>query len=445
MQIVCDLHLHSRFSRMTSKYITIGTIAATCQRKGVDVIGSGDAIHPIWLRELKQNLQPTEEGLYLFADFPKIRFLLTVEISLMYKDRDRTRRNHLLLLLPSLEVATKVQTKFHEIGNITSDGRPIFGINSRDFVELLLEIDRRIIIIPAHIWTPWFSLFGSKSGYDSLAECFGDLSSEIKAVETGLSADPVMCWRVGDLDSINIISSGDAHSPGKIMREATLLKVQELSFENIRRAITEREVRSEKFPPVARLKNCITSTIEFFPEEGKYHWSGHAACNIVQSAEKTKTLGTLCPTCGKEMILGVEWRAELLSTRANSDLNLQKKDGWISSSTLPNRPPYRHLVPLVEIIAETFAVKSRTSPRIEALYHQMTNVWSEKQILFDTPIAEIEQKFDERIAEAIKRVRNEQLQISPGYDGVYGTINIWRPNENLERMIDYSQKSLFSS
>lgn len=442
MKLICDLHTHSRFSRATSQKLTVGNIAATCKAKGVDVIGTGDATHPIWLRELRQNLKESEPGLYVFPDIPDVRFLLSGEISLMYKHNEKSRRNHLLILLPNFEVAKRVQEKFHQIGNITSDGRPILGLNSRDLTEMLLAIDPTIMVIPAHVWTPWFSTFGSKSGYDSLKECFEDLTPEIRAVESGLSADPAMCWRVGELDNINIISNGDAHSPSKIMREATILEVKELSFSNIRSALIR------PIGPIGQIgqigQNQILSTLEFFPEEGKYHWSGHAACQIVQSAEQTKKLGTNCPACGRPMILGVEWRAELLSTRTAEELKIIKKDGWTYSEFLPHRPPYHPLIPLDEIIAETFGVKSVSSPRVLDTYYQMTQIWPEIKILLDVPIGDIQHKFDDRLAEAIRRVRNEELTIEPGYDGIFGKINIWRVNENPDKIKDSSQKSLFT-
>ncbi|KKQ89602.1 MAG: hypothetical protein UT11_C0022G0005 [Berkelbacteria bacterium GW2011_GWA2_38_9] len=421
MQLLCDLHTHSRFSRATSQKLTVGNIAAVCQTKGVDVIGTGDATHPIWLRELRQNLQEKEPGLYVFPKNPDVRFLLSGEISLMYKHNDRSRRNHLLILLPNFEVATKVQEKFHKIGNITSDGRPILGLTSRDLTEMLLEIDSEILVIPAHVWTPWFSTFGSKSGYDSLKECFEDMTPHIRAVESGLSADPAMCWRVSELDEINIISNGDAHSPGKIMREATMLEVAEPSFSNIRSAL---------ICPIGQIgPNHIESTIEFFPEEGKYHWSGHAKCQIVQSAKQTKKLGTNCPVCGRSMILGVEWRSEELSARSVEELKIINKDGWTHSQLFPSRPPYHPLIPLDEIIAETVGVKSVTSAKVLDQYYQMTQTWPEIKILLDMPIADIEKKFDDRLAEAI----------------IFGKINIWRNTENPQKIIDPTQSSLFSS
>lgn len=450
MQLLFDLHIHSRFSRATSQKITVGNIAAACKAKGVDVIGTGDATHPIWLRELRQNLREKEDGLYIFPEIPNVRFLLSGEISLMYKHNGQSRRNHLLVLLPSFEVATKVQEKFHQIGNITSDGRPILGLTSRDLTEMLLEIDSQIVIIPAHIWTPWFSTFGSKSGYDSLKECFEDMTPHIRAVETGLSADPAMCWRVSELDDINIISNGDAHSTSKIMREATILEVAEPSYADIRQSIIRiEERRKQKEVSSSRGElhspNFIKGTIEFFPEEGKYHWSGHAACQIVQSAAKTRELGTICPVCKRPLVLGVEWRSELLSTRSTDELKIIKKDGWTHSELFPHCPPYHPLIPLNEIIAETLGIKSVSSPKVLDTYYQMTQSWPEIKILLDVPIADIKQKFDERLAEAIRRVRNEELTIEPGYDGIFGKINIWRNTENPQKIIDPTQSSLFSS
>lgn len=452
MKLLCDLHIHSRFSRATSQKITVGNIAVVCQTKGVDVIGTGDATHPIWLRELRQNLQEKEDGLYVFPEIPQVRFLLSGEISLMYKHNGKSRRNHLLILLPNFEVATKVQKKFHQIGNITSDGRPILGLTSRDLTEMLLSIDSSILIIPAHIWTPWFSTFGSKSGYDTLKECFEDMTPYIRAVESGLSADPAMCWRFGELDDINIISNGDAHSTSKVMREATMLEVKKPSYQNIRQAIIQKvESRKKKVESSSKdgslghLQNRIASTLEFFPEEGKYHWSGHAACQIMQSVKQTKKLGANCPVCGKPMILGVEWRSELLSTRTAEELKIYKNNGWTHSELFPLRPPYHPLIPLNEIIAETVGVKSTTSPKVLDTYYQMTKTWPEIKILLDVPIADIEQKFDDRLAEAVRRVRNAELTIEPGYDGIFGKINIWPINENPNKIKDSTQKSLFSS
>ena len=316
MKFLADLHIHSHFSRATAKNLNLENIYIAAQLKGITVVGTGDFTHPGWFTELKEKLVPAEEGLFRLKDeiaekcdkqIPKlcrraVRFILVSEISNIYKKNQKTRKNHNLVYMPGLEVAEEFNSKLDRIGNIESDGRPILGLDTRDLLEIILETSDRAFLIPAHIWTPWFSLLGSKSGFDSIEECFEDLTAHIFAVETGLSSDPLMNWRVSGLDGLTLVSNSDAHSPLKLGREANIFNT-ELSYAAIKSAIQTGD--SDRF----------LGTMEFYPEEGKYHLDGHRKCNIRLSPEKTRALEGKCPVCGDPLTLGVLYRVEELADR----------------------------------------------------------------------------------------------------------------------------------
>ena len=341
MKLVADLHIHSHFSRATSANLTFEHLTRWAQLKGIQVVGTGDIAHPGWLAEMREKLAPAEDGLYrLRADLAAaverdvppachapVRFILGGEISNIYKRGDRTRKVHNIVFAPFFDAVEQLQARLERIGNIRSDGRPILGLDSCDLLEIVLETDPRCHLIPAHIWTPWFSLLGSKSGFDSVEECFADLTPHIFALETGLSSDPPMNWRVSSLDRYTLVSNSDAHSPEKLGREANLFDC-ELAYGAMFDALHGRDEASSDKPGFSkkpglseegarRNASPLRGTIEFFPEEGKYHFDGHRACNIVWDPSATRAHGGLCPLCGKPVTVGVMHRVEALAAGTN--------------------------------------------------------------------------------------------------------------------------------
>ena len=416
MKIVADFHIHSRFSRATAHDITVANLNQWMKKKGVTVLGTGDFTHPQWFRELKENLEPAEPGLYrLRNDLDEknvSRFILTTELSCIYSQGGKTRRIHHVILAPSFEVVQKINVALSWQGNLNSDGRPILGLSSIELAKLLFSISPEIVIIPAHIWTPWFSLFGSMSGFDSLEECFGEWSSKIFAIETGLSSDPQMNWRLSPLDHLAIVSNSDSHSASKIAREANVFDT-ELSYPKIIEAI-------KSGIPQNYLHNSskFLYTIEFYPEEGKYHFDGHRLCNVVLAPQESKKINNICPKCGRPLTIGVMHRVEDLADR---DENYIAKD----------RPPYKKLVPLEEIIAEVFKT-STNSKKVAAEYERLIKIFgNELAILIDASILDIEKESTPELAEGIKRVRENRLNIAPGFDGEYGKVKIFADNEAI--------------
>jgi DNA helicase-2/ATP-dependent DNA helicase PcrA len=417
MRFVADLHLHSHFSRATSKDLTFEHLTKWAQFKGVHVVGSGDIAHPGWLQEMKQKLEPAEEGLFrlkdeyanvIQRDVPKacqgpVRFMLAGEISSIYKKNEQVRKIHNVIFAPTFVAVEKIQAALEKIGNIRSDGRPILGLDSRNLLELILEIDPQNYLIPAHIWTPWFSLLGSKSGFDSVQECFEDLTPHIFALETGLSSDPPMNWRVSALDRYTLVSNSDAHSPQKLAREATVFKA-ELAYPSIFEALKSGD--PEQF----------LGTVEFFPEEGKYHHDGHRKCNINWEPKATIVHNNLCSVCGKPVTVGVLHRVETLADRAKGER--------------PERVhPYQSLIPLPEILAEVYQA-GPNSKRVQQEYESLLNkVGSELSILQDIPLDEIGRMGGPLLAEGIRRMRSGEVTIAAGYDGEYGVIKLFGQDE----------------
>ena len=387
------------------------------------------------------------------------RFILSVEISSIYSQGGKVRRIHSLLFAPSIEIAEKMNAELVKRGcNIHSDGRPIVGLTPRNLLEILMGIDKRCFLIPCHAWTPWFSLYGSMSGFDSIEECFGDYEKYIYGIETGLSSDPSMNWRIKELQSRSILSFSDSHSPMKMGRESTVFELEKLTFDNIKKAImapSQLSVLSSRLsesgssvtqltgkPKTGKLiaengkqktDNRIKYTIEFYPEEGKYHYTGHRNCKVVYSPAETKEKGTKCPVCGKNLTVGVMERVEDL---AGSPENIKIQTGksgiaWITDPA-KKHPPYAKLVPLNEIIAESLGSPA-TSIKVKALFDLLTAKFgSEFEILLKTPIDEIEKIAGDKLAEAILKVRNGSIFISPGYDGEYGIVRIAQNDAELE-------------
>ena len=420
MSFIADLHIHSYYSRATSKELNLEHLHKWAQLKGLQVVATGDFTHPKWLDELSEKLEPAEPGLYqLKSEFARttqedvhsackgpVRFILSTEISSIYKKNDRVRKVHNVLMVPSLEAAARLQTRLDKIGNIHSDGRPILGLDSRDLLEIVLETDALACLIPAHIWTPWFSVLGSKSGFDGIDECFGDLTSHIFAVETGLSSDPPMNWRVSQLDRFTLVSNSDAHSPQKLAREANIFHC-ELSYPAMLNAMKDRS------------SGQFGGTIEFFPEEGKYHLDGHRKCNARLEPRETIANNGLCPVCGKPVTVGVLYRVEELADRP--------------AGTAPSAAsPFQSLIPLPEVVAEVKNVGPNTKTVRKVVHTLLNRLGNELAILRDIPLPDIEKVSGSLVAEAVRRMRTGELYIAGGYDGEFGTIHIFSDEERAQ-------------
>lgn len=412
MKGIADLHIHSRYSRATSKQGTLEYLDLWARKKGISIIGTGDFTHPTWREELKEKLVPAEEGLYCLKEASVLaesrryggkapRFVISGEISSIYKKNHKVRKVHNVLLLPGLEDAEKLSKKLETIGNIHSDGRPILGLDSHDLLEIMLELCPEGILIPAHIWTPHFSLFGAFSGFDTMEECFEDLTPYIHAVETGLSSDPPMNWRLSALDRFQLISNSDAHSPAKLGREANLLDI-DLSYQGLYEAIQQGK--------------GLEGTIEFFPEEGKYYFDGHRKCHLCLTPGEAEAYGGICPICGKKITIGVEHRVLQLSDR-------------VDGTERKNKKPFENLVPLPEVIAGA-AGKTPASKKVQEQYENMLQtLGTEFDILRKIPVEEIRRQEGYLVAEGIRRLRAGQVKRTPGFDGEYGTISLFEPEE----------------
>ncbi|HWR59872.1 MAG TPA: endonuclease Q family protein [Thermodesulfovibrionales bacterium] len=423
MRFIADLHIHSKYSRATSREISPESISRWAQLKGVSVIGAGDFTHPEWLRELKEKLEPEGNGLFGLKKSLQshsvtekcradVHFLLTTEISCIYRKNEKTRKIHSLVFVPDFVDAGKINAALSKVGNLKSDGRPILGLDARELLKIVLDASPDAMFVPAHAWTPHFSVFGSASGFDTLEECFEELSPHIHAIETGLSSDPPMNWRLSTLDSITLISNSDAHSPAKIGREANIFDTG-ISYDAITDAI--------------RTKRGFVGTVEFFPEEGKYHYDGHSTCETSLLPKETIKNNYLCPVCGKKVTVGVMHRVEKLADRA---------EGFRPESS----PDFYSLIPLPEIIAQVLAVGVNSKAVEKEYFSLLEKLGNELSILMDYPVAEIEKASSPKIAEAISRMRRGEVYIEPGYDGEYGKIKIF---EKVKRKEIKGQKPLF--
>jgi len=444
MKIVADLHLHSKYSRAVSQQMDLFYLEEWAKKKGIDLLGTGDFTHPLWFSELETKLKEVSEGIYVLKDHSSaaVNFVLTCELSSIYSQGGRLRRIHNLVFAPSLATAKKINQELTRRGvNLLADGRPTLGLSAIHLAELIWSLDENCLIIPAHVWTPWFSLYGSKSGFDSLEECFGNFQNKIYAIETGLSSDPAMNWRIEELKNRSILSFSDAHSPTKLGREATVFKIKNkslknqvnFSFKDLAAAIKqEKEAVWE-----------ISHTIEFYPEEGKYHYTGHRHCQISQSPQQTKTKGFICPVCGKPLTVGVMSRVEELASFNSQILKKESHYGVIVnySALSPNRPPYIMLVPLLEILTE--ALKTSSPQKLLKAYENLIqNFQSELTVLIKTPIEQIAKVAGERVAEGIDKVRHGKIVIKPGFDGLFGLVKIW-PERNEKTPLVKEQMSLF--
>jgi len=410
------------------------------KKKGLDILTTADWTHPLWFRHIQEVLEEKKEGLYGLKSKKEENsplFILSTEISSIYSQGGKTRRVHNLIFSPNFETVVKLNKEFLRRGfNLNSDGRPIIGLSSKNLLELVLSIDKNAIFIPCHAWTPWFSLYGSMSGFDSIEECFEEYSKFIFAVETGLSSDPEMNWKIKELDKKAIVSFSDAHSPAKMGREATVFELEDLTFKNIRRAIIGSSIKNNW----DKLPDKIAYTIEFYPEEGKYHYTGHRNCQITQSPDQTKKDGVICPVCKRPLTVGVMHRVEKLANQeVKEDIKLDKLGvKWIYDKS-GNHPPFVKLVPLNEIIAESLSM-TVMSEKVKAAFENIClQFGSEMNVLFKTPIEEIKKMAGERLAEAIKKVRAGNIVIKPGFDGEYGIVKIWG-NEDKKEVVKTDTK-----
>ncbi len=413
MRFIADFHIHSKYSRATSREMDVELLARWAKKKGIGLLGTGDFTHPTYFAELKSKLEPAEPGLFrLVRGEEGIRYLLTTEVSNIYPQGDRIRRIHTLIFSPSFEVAERINSKLSHYGKLSSDGRPIFGFTAKELVQMVLDISEDCLLVPAHAWTPWFSIFGAHSGFDSIEECFGEMTPHIRAIETGLSSDPEMNWRLSALDEITLISNSDAHSPNRLGREANVFEC-ELNYWEIVGAIRGKDRRR------------ILFTIEFFPEEGKYHFDGHRACGVILSPKETIKNQYLCPKCGKKLTVGVMHRVEKLADRP---------EGFVPKQAIPSI----HLIPLEEIIAEALEVGVETKS-VETEYDRLVEKGgSEFRILLEASPEELGSFVPPKILEGIIRMRQGKVSIVPGHDGVYGKITLFpekkRESERKEQL-----------
>ena len=402
MPYAADLHVHSSYAFSTSRDLNFDTLARWARIKGVDLLASADFTHPDWFRETAGKLRDTGDGLY---EYGGVRFVLGTEVSCIARQGGRHRRVHLLLFAPSLDTVERINDALASRGKLESDGRPTLHMRPRDLVATLMDLDPRCLVIPAHAWTPWFGVYGSKSGFDSLEECFGDTAGRIRAIETGLSSDPAMNWRVPELDDRSIVSFSDAHSARRLGRELTVFH-GEPSYAGLVDALDNQG---------------IEYTIEFFPEEGKYHHSGHRRCDVRRSPDEVAELGEACPVCGRRLTLGVMQRMEDLARR---DVAVRRGDAGLVRSPA-ERPPFRSMVSLAQILSEALGRGIQTKTVGAAYVKVIEAAGSELAALVSAPLADVERVAGERVAEGVGRVRRGEVAIEPGFDGLYGKVTVW--------------------
>jgi uncharacterized protein (TIGR00375 family) len=423
MRFIADLHIHSKYSRATSKDMSPESIWKWAQIKGISVIGTGDFTHPKWFKELNEKLESTGNGLFRLKkdfrtnDIPEsckadVYFMLTAEISCIYSKNGKTRKIHSILFVPDFASAAKINIALAKIGNLNADGRPILGLDAKELLKIVLNEAPDAMLIPAHAWTPHFSIFGAESGFDSFEECFEELTPYIYAIETGLSSDPLMNWRLSALDKITLISNSDAHSPAKIGREANIFDT-EISYEAMMDSLKTRK--------------GFIGTIEFFPEEGKYHYDGHRTCGVSLTPKETLKHNYLCPVCGKRVTVGVMHRVEKLADR---DEGFKPKGS----------PSFHSIIPLPEIISEVLKVGTNSKAVDKEYQNLLQKLGNEFKILMDIPLGDIEKAGSPLIREAISRMRKGDVHIAPGFDGEYGKIKIF---EAVERKEIKGQSMLF--
>lgn len=413
MRYIVDFHIHSKYARATSKNLDLREIAKWSEIKGLDIVSTGDFTHPRWFSEIRSQLSEDGGGLLSHPDFPRMKFILGSEVACIYRHRDQTRRLHHIVLAPTLAAAEKFNAALTGRGcKLASDGRPILGMSSKELLSIMLDVDPRMVMIPAHVWTPWFALFGSKSGYDDPKDCFEDLVSHIFALETGLSSDPEMNWSWSKLDRFALISNSDAHSGPKLGREANVFELNEPSYDAIIDALKTHNPKKFLY------------TIEFFPEEGMYHVDGHRLCAVSMQPSETKRAKGICPKCKKPLTVGVLHRVDNLRDR---------EMGKIPRGAIP----FRKITPLPEIIGEYLDMSS-SSKRVMSLYHEIIQRGgSEFAVLIDRQVDELKKIMPADLAEGIVRMREGKVGLTPGYDGKYGTVSVF---SNVTRVMSAQPK-----
>jgi uncharacterized protein (TIGR00375 family) len=418
MRFIADLHIHSRFSRATSREISLESLWKWAQFKGISVVGTGDFTHPLWQKDIKVKLYNDRTNLLKLknnyqVDVPascrgEVSFMLTSEISCIYSKNGRVRKIHNLIFVPDFVAASRVSKALAKIGNLASDGRPILGLDAKVLLKIVLDSSDNSMLVPAHAWTPHFSVFGASSGFDSLEECFEELTPNIYAIETGLSSDPAMNWRLSQLDGVTLISNSDAHSPAKLGREANIFDTRYA----VQREKGGPEISYQFIMDAIKTRKGFLGTIEFFPEEGKYHYDGHRACGVSLSPQETIKHNYLCPVCGKKVTVGVLHRVETLADR---------KGGFRPKGA----PPFYSIIPLPEIIAEIKKVGVNSKTVREEYFRLLDRLGNEFRILLDTPLGDIERATSPLLREAIERMRSANVNITPGFDGRYGKVRIF--------------------
>jgi len=412
MEFIADFHIHSRYSRATSRDMDVKHLAEWAKLKGITLMGTGDFTHHLWLEELKHNPEDLGNGLFKYQN---IYFILTTEVSSIYSKKGRTYRIHNMIFAPSLKTVDKINDKLGRLGNLSSDGRPILGLDAAELARIVFDIDENCMIVPGHIWTPWFSVFGSMSGFDRIEDCFEEHTPKIFALETGLSSDPAMNWRLSGLDRFTLISNSDSHSPSKIGREANVFNCDP-DYKTIREVLRTKD------------KKRFLYTIEFFPEEGKYHFDGHRLCGIRWSPKETKEHGGKCPKCGKSVTVGVMNRVEQLADRP---------EGFKPENAIP----FKSLIPLDEIIADSKGV-AKTAVSVEREYHSLlAKFGTEFEILLRASKEDLLKGLPPKVAEGVIRVREGRVNIKAGFDGEYGIISIFGDDEKKDK--NEEQLSLF--
>ena len=404
MPIIADLHIHSKYSRATSRDLNLENLDKAAQIKGIDILATADFTHPEWFKELKQKLVLQDNGFYKLKNGQTL-FVPSTEISCIYTQNDKTRRIHTVIVCPTLETVDKVNKIFTKKGlNLKSDGRPIFGITAEELAKIYLDADPKCLIIPAHIWTPWFSMYGSKSGFDSMKECFGKLEKNVHAIETGLSSDPEMNWQISELNNKTILSNSDAHSCEKLGREANVFDFD------------KKNITYDKLYDSIKNNKKLLYTIEFYPQEGKYHVAGHRKCQIIAEPKQYKKYKGVCPKCNKQLVDGVMNRVMELS---DQDVKTQEK----------KRVPFKSIVPLKEIIGDALDIGPNSKGVQEVYDVLIKHGKSEFNILLNIDLKKLEEHVDPLILEGIKKMRADKVHISPGYDGVFGTVKIFTKAE----------------
>ncbi len=411
MRQIIDFHIHSKYARATSKYFELEEMVRWSEIKGVNIISCADFTHPRWYKNLQKNLiEDGDSELYKLKNSDSnVRFIISTEVSCVYRQNDKTRRVHLCILMPSLESAGKFNQALACRGaKLASDGRPILGMSAKDVLQIMLDTDKRAMMIPAHAWTPWFSVFGSKSGFDSLEECFEELTPHIKAIETGLSSDPIMNWRLSELDNITLVSNSDAHSGPQIGREANVMDLRERTYNEIMDIISIKD------------KKRFLYTIEFYPEEGMYHVDGHRECNFSCKPVESKKIKGFCPKCKKQLTIGVLSQVEKLANIREIDIDRSR------------HIPYKGIVPLPNIIADYFGM-GRNSKRVQSLFMDIiAKASNEFEVLLELLESELKKIMPQVLAEGILRMRKNKIKLIPGFDGQYGKVDIFSDKERQE-------------